>query len=401
MKLRTCKKCGTEYDMNEVKCPICGDHNGSGGKDAKKVSDKEPVPKWGWVVSAWITGIAVLIGIVAIVIRMGYFTDEFNFSGEEYLYTVEDVEAMEAAKNGGLTVETEDEVNPALCSDLIISQDRITLSEVGDRAFLNAVARPATCEEEITYASSDEDVITVSASGMIMAEGPGEAEVIVSCGNVSVTCAVTCDFAQPEEEIEESQETEETEETVEAEETEETTEEQTEPEQLQPEVKPADFTLHFPGEEAQLNVTNVPDGAPVSYVSSNASVVTVTDSGKVKAVGNGQATITVTVGDVKLTCIARCNLSSTAEGTGDATPESSYTGPFKLSHTDVTLVNGETFKIVLMDATGKAASGLTWTTSNTGVCTVSGNTVKAVGKGQANVSVTYGGTTYSCIVRCN
>ena len=169
---------------------------------------------------------------------------------------------------------------------------------------------------------------------------------------------------------------------------------------MQPELSSADFTLFYPGEETWLTVKNKPDGAAVSYVSSNANVVTVTNDGKVTAVGNGTATITVMVGETKLTCIARCNLESSAENNTGST--GSYEGPFTISHSDVTLFSsGESFQLVLTDANGKTVSGLSWSTSNAGVCTVSANGVKAVGTGMATVSTTYNGVTYSCIVRCN
>ena len=115
------------------------------------------------------------------------------------------------------------------------------------------------------------------------------------------------------------------------------------------------------------------------------------------AVGDGTATITVTVGDVKLTCIARCKLNSSTESgaSGD------YTGPFSLSHTDVTLsYSGESFTLTLKDSAGKTVSGVGWFASN-GAVTISGNSIKAVSSGTATVSCVYNGTTYSCIVRCS
>ena len=169
---------------------------------------------------------------------------------------------------------------------------------------------------------------------------------------------------------------------------------------LPPSVTPDDFTLFYPGEEAQLTVKNVPDGAAVSFVSSNAAVVTVTDTGKVTAVGNGQATITVTVGGETLSVIARCNLNSTTEG-GDTTTEAqSYTGPFALNHTDITFqFQGEKLTLKLRDANGKEVTGLSWVSGNGSVCSVSNGTATAMGRGETKVSTTYKGTTYSCIIR--
>ena len=147
---------------------------------------------------------------------------------------------------------------------------------------------------------------------------------------------------------------------------------------------------------------NAPAGATISYVSSNAAVVTVTNTGLVTAVGSGTATITVTVNSTKLTCIARCNLGDSAEtgdtGSGSTSTSTNYT----ISHTDVTLFRlGESFQITLSDASGSAPSSVTWSTSNGGVASVdSGGTVTATGSGTATITATVGGKSYSCIVRC-
>ena len=148
---------------------------------------------------------------------------------------------------------------------------------------------------------------------------------------------------------------------------------------------------------------DAPADASITFSSSNSAVATVTTLGGVKAVGSGNATITVMVNDVKLTCIARCNLADSAEtgNGGDTTvqPSASYA----ISHSDVSLFTvGETFRLVLSDDTGAAVSGVNWSSSNGGVCSVSaGGTVTALGSGTATVSTTYGGKTYSCIVRCS
>ena len=121
------------------------------------------------------------------------------------------------------------------------------------------------------------------------------------------------------------------------------------------------------------------------------------NSGNVTAVGDGDTTITVTVGDVKLTCEARCRMDSTTEGGSTG----SYTGPFKLSHEDVTLFStGESFTLTLVDSTGKTVSNVGWAASN-GCVSISGNTIKAAATGQTTVSCVYEGTTYKCIVRCS
>lgn len=356
-------------------------------------NDPDRIPGWMWALICVILGIAVLIGIVAFVLKMGYFEEGFDLNAiPTNIEQTEEIEGPEQETEEEEVAEPESKA----CTALAISQEEVTLHEVGDRAFLTAVASPADCEDEIIYTSADEEIASVSASGMITAVAPGVVEVSVSCGEIIKVCIVTCDFELPEEET--TEETTEEEETQEPEE--ETQEESAEPAPA-PEVTPSDFTLFYPGEEAYLVVKNVPEGAAVSYVSSNASVVTVTEGGKVTAIGNGQATITVTVGDVKLTSIARCNLESTTEGgSGASNTQTSYTGPFTLNYSDVTFqFSGEKLTLTLTDSTGATVTGLSWSSGNSAVCTVSGSTVTAVGRGETTVSTTYNGTTYSCIIR--
>lgn len=416
MELRTCEFCGTEYNTDQQKCPICGKGEGQeavqpekkkrrlasttggarvAGKAAKK-EQKSRTPKWVWGVACGVLGVAVLAGIVYFFSLMDYFDPDFDFNAIPTLIEqggeVEEDLTIQQRPEEEETEAVQEEVpevdpNSKSCTGLTISQSAVTLDEQGGKIFLTAVARPSDCEDPIVYSSTDESVVTVSDSGMITAVGPGVADIVVSCGAITQVCTITCEFEVEEPEPEEEEpEPEEEEPTDEPEE-----------ELPAPTLSTTDFTLFYPGEKTKLTVNNAPEGAAISYVSSNASVVTVDNNGNVTAVGDGDATITVTVGDVKLTCVARCRMDSTTEGGSTG----SYTGPFELSHSDVTLsYNGESFTLTLKDSTGKTVSGVGWFASN-GAVTISGNTIKGVSGGQATVSCVYNGTTYSCIVRCN
>ena len=352
----------------------------------------------GWGIACAVLGAAVLAGIVYFFSIMDFFDPDFDFNAiptlieqgnevEEDLSVQHQPEEEETPQEEIQEQEPTTDPNRKACTGLTISQSAVTLDEQGGKIFLTAVARP--CEDEIVFTSTDEMVATVTENGMITAIGPGVADIVVSCGSITQTCTITCEFevAEPEPEEETPEETPE----------EDPDEEQETEEVPAPVLDKTDFTLFYPGEKTTLTVKNAPEGAAISYVSSNASVVTVDQEGNVTAEGDGDATITVTVGDVKLTCIARCRMDSTTEGGGTG----SYTGPFELSHTDVTLFsNGESFTLTLEDSTGKTVSNVGWFASN-GCVSISGNSIKAVSTGQATVSCVYNGTTYSCIVRCS
>lgn len=392
MNLRTCERCGTEYDTRMSRCPRCGAQKAAAvpGRAARKKADPDRIPGGLWAASCCILGLAVLIGIVAFVLQMGYFEEGFDLNA---IPTNMEQTVPQEAEIYPEETEREEEPEDRSCTDLTISRNHIVLGSLSAKNFITAVASPDDCEDDIVFTSSDESVVLVDEKGMLSAVGPGEAEIIVTCGELTEICTVVCDFELPEEEPEQTEE-ETGEEAEDADRTEE--------ELPAPEVVPADFTLRSPGEEAYLAVKNVPEGVTVTFASNNPAVVSVTADGKVRAESDGQTTIVITVGDVVLESIARCNLSSTTEGGDTAGQAGAYTGPFKTSHSDVTFsFSGESFTISLTDAEGKAVSGLTWVSGNAGVCTVTGSTVKAVGGGQTTVTATYNGTTYSCIIRCN
>ena len=158
------------------------------------------------------------------------------------------------------------------------------------------------------------------------------------------------------------------------------------------------MTLFYPGEQAPLIVSNASEGASVTYTSENSSVATVSSSGTITAVGSGTTTVRAEVDGVRLECIVRCKLDSSAESGTTADAEGCT-----LSHSDVTMAFlGEYFKISLKDADGNRVKGLSWKSGNTGVCTVDADgVVTASGKGTTTVSTTYGGKSFECIIRCN
>ena len=124
-------------------------------------------------------------------------------------------------------------------------------------------------------------------------------------------------------------------------------------------------------------------------------------NGKVSAVGSGEAVITVTCGSLTAECSVSCDFVDTTDPE-ETEPEETTSTSFTLSllRSDMTLSTaGETFQL-FSSSGGVTASDITWTSSDTAVCTVTGGLVKAVGDGTATVTATYQGQTASCIVRC-
>ena len=311
-----CSYCGAEYDGRKGYCPRCG--NPHQETTQKVISDHERVqktgdkiPRWMWAVICVILAVAVLIGIAAFVIKMGFLDGTFSIEGPALILNEEQVQNTDLNEQESMH---EDEVaEDGACVDLTLNHEEIVMERQGQRVFLSAVPRPAECEDEIVFESSDDEIATVGSSGLIEAIAPGETEITVTCGKISKVCKVVCDFEIVEEEEEIEEEEIEEEETTEEEET------QDEEPPSPPEVSPADFTLFYYGEKARLLLKNVPEGATITYSSSNPAVVSVSADGVVEAKMNqpgtlyGMAEITVMIDDVKLTSTARCDYSGTAE----------------------------------------------------------------------------------------
>lgn len=160
--------------------------------------------------------------------------------------------------------------------------------------------------------------------------------------------------------------------------------------------------LGSPKTEFTMSVGDAPipltaSGGSGSYTwsSSDESIATVDADGKVSAVAAGQATITVTDGSGKGTCMVRVK-GGTAGGQTTTTTTPASSAP-KLSSTDFTTRVGD--PNVQLKVSGTSSS-VTWASKNTGIATVSGSgVVKAVAAGTTTITATVDGKVLECIVR--
>lgn len=251
----------------------------------------------------------------------------------------------------------------------------VTFTAQGQAQLLNVTLSPADTTDSLTFQSDNTAVATVTAEGLVTAVAPGRATVTITCGSATALCSVDCDF------------------TVDTSETTEpsgTTEEPTDAMELDR----TDITFFSKGETTRLKVGSL-SPAEVQWSSDNSSVASV-DNGWVTAEGSGTTRVRAVYQGQELVCIVRCNFDDEDESEPPATEDSD--GGVTISHTDVTLSVDEAFTLRLRDADGNTLN-VSWSAGNSSVCTVSGNTVTAVGSGYTEVSCTYDGETYTCIVR--
>ena len=238
-----------------------------------------------------------------------------------------------------------------MATEITLANETIELKaykSIGDLATLN----PADAGN-LTYTSSDEDVVLVSEDGIIFARIKGTATVTVSFAgddnykaaeSKNITVSVTLNDAS---------------------------------------VSVENDTIDLNVDDTCIiNATSNPSFLTVYYTSSNESVATVTDYGNVKAIGEGTAVITLTVGNGETYAVNSTNVTVTVSKIATAItvdPDS-----LDLSVGDET--------VIVAALTPANAGNVTFTSSDESVVTVDnqGNII-AEGKGQAIITVSFAG----------
>ncbi|MDE2772105.1 MAG: Ig-like domain-containing protein [Gemmatimonadota bacterium] len=247
----------------------------------------------------------------------------------------------------------------------MISPRELAFSALGDTASLTATLRDAAgniiTDAEVTWASSDPGVATVSAAGFVAAVGNGSASVTATAGSVSGSATVTVQQVP-----------------------------------ASVEVSPRELAFSALGDTASLTATvhdaagHIIAEAEVTWASSEPGVATVAAAGLVAAVGNGSASVTATAGSVP----------GSATVTVQQVPASVEVSPRELAFSAL----GDTASLTatVHDAAGHiiAEAEVTWASSEPGVATVAADgLVTAMGNGTAHVTATFGSVAGQATVR--
>ena len=277
-----------------------------------------------------------------------------------------------------ITVTTADGGKTASCtvtvSAPVVNVTGVTLDQesatvkVGGTLTLVATVEPSDAtNQNVTWASNNETVATVDATGKVTAKAAGEATITVTTedGSKTASCVVTVSSSA---------------------------------------VSVTGVTLNKTsvsleeGENETLVATVAPSDATnmnVTWKSDNTAVATVDATGKVTAVKAGTATITVTTADGNKT--ATCQVTVTAKVVA-------VTG-VTLDKSTATLEIGDNLTLVATIAPSNATNkNVTWKSSNETVATVDATgKVVALKAGTATITVTTadGNKTATCTVTVN
>ena len=278
------------------------------------------------------------------------------------IVTVEDGKVF-AVKKGTATIKAEANGKNAQCQIQVLSSiaeislDKNELSMiVGDTETLTAVITPAdaTLREKITWATSDDKVATVDENGKVKAIKEGSAKISAMVEGKKAECLVTVDYIHVSS-IDISQ---------------------------------TEATIYI-GDAVTLTATLNPNDVTyntIEWVSSNNDVVTVSQTGKVTAVGKGTATVSAKSDGKEAKCSFTVLVPLAA---------------LSFDQNSLTLFKGATSTLSIIknpsDATLKG--DINWNSSNTAVATVNEQgLVTAVNKGTANITASVDGCTAICSV---
>ena len=282
------------------------------------------------------------------------------------------------------------------CAGILVDTPVIALDTAGQTQKLELTVMPEDTTDELTFASSDEAVVQVSADGTLTAVGPGQAEITITCGGVVRTCSVVCWFGEETTAPPETTVPPETTAPVE-------TTKPTEPEETEAAVltlDPNDVSLFRVNESftiyPRLGSSSV-SRSKVTWTTSDPKIATV-DNGVVTAVGKGEATITAAYKGQKAACTVRCRFENPTNQGGQENQEEPAEQTWKASHTDVSISVGETFRLTVKNTDGKTADAI-WTMSIDGVVSIDGKSITGRAPGTVTLTTTVEGQTFTCIVR--
>lgn len=401
-----CDICGTTYPETSAQCPICGsarntteqtmadlekteqsapsytyvkggrfskanvrkrnqsgtasERRGTEGKRGEPSRDPSESTSKGLVV-------VIMILLIAIVAVAAYIGIRHLLPGDNKPADPDTTQGSDAT--GPSTSATTAAKIP--CTALNLSSTTVSFEEVESAWLLTVEKVPLDSTDTVTYESADSNIALVSETGLITAVGGGETVITVTCGDITAECKVVCNFdgvTQP-------------------------TTEPTKP--LDPDfvlkLNREDFTLTTEGATWRLfKDTETVKASDITWTVEDETVATV-ENGKVTGVDYGDTVVYAVYGDQKAQCTVRVRFHASQEGDNK----------LKISHRDVTLKEGESFRLSLTDSQGVKVD-VEWVASEEGYVTIDGNQIKAEKETTAagiTLTATCEGETYTCIVR--
>lgn len=398
-----CDVCGTSYADTANQCPICGTVRPT---EAQSVNDDGAASEYTYVKGgrfskgnvrkrnsgseytnsekssgAKIGLIVVLIALILVVIAIATYV----------------VITLVAGSNTPDTDPTPAQTVDNPCQAIVLPQKEIILENVGDTQLLNARKSPVNSTDELGFESSDTEVVTVNAQGLLEAVGEGTAVITITCGNVETECQITVGSTEVEQTLQLNR-------------------------QVITFTEQGDTWQFFAGDIAVEDIEWSSDDESVALVS----------GGLVVAVGEGETIVHAMYGELTATCIIKCDFNAEnpgqsggigedigdlggSGGIGEDTGNSGSTQELEMctqfgamhynSHYnayDVTIGVGYELTFYLKSGE-QTLSDVSWSIpESTTCCILNSNVIKTVSPGEVYyLTAAYNGQTVKCIIRIN
>ena len=279
-----CGRCDRRYSALRSRCPHCGARKNRDGK----ASTVESGTRWQVIVGA-----VVLLAIIAaaiILITTSLKNKEPEPGGSTKapasappssgVHVVDGTDPTPTALPGEeptptpTAPPTPTPTPEPVVNSITLSRSDFTLSHIGEQYTIQATSSPAGTKVNIVWISEDPDVATVDENGTVTAVDHGTTKVSATAGGVIQECIVRVSAYAPHDSSSGGNSSG----------------------NGSVSLSHYDVTIHSAKSETfKLSVKDAGDNAVISYSSGNSSVASVTSDGTVKAVGNGNTDITVTV----------------------------------------------------------------------------------------------------------
>lgn len=262
----------------------------------------------------------------------------------QLVYSYEDLDGTEHTYSWNVTISGD----PYIPVESIIASPNSIIMNLNETELINASVNPNNASNQtVTFSSSDTNVATVDENGLITAVGHGTAVITVSGeeGTPAQISVIVEGSNIPVSSITVTQD---------------------------------DITMKIGDVEtlAPIIEPNNASNPALSYTSSDPTVVTVDASGKITAIGNGNATVTIS---------SVSNPDVTKEI--DVTVYTPTTG-IVVDDTPIIIKVGETKEVAASVQPNNAADQtLTYTTNNENVISINGNTITGVAPGTAILTI--------------
>lgn len=397
-----CYYCGTVYDPQEEKCPLCGGKAvakeedsyrpvqrqriteqerrqrrraaARGGKFAASKKESQKKATNGSTIKSMLIAALVFLSLAVVVVTW-FIGDMIGWWGG-LENTVERESEIE-------TIELQNEE----CTLLEISHNQLRFDAVGQSAEIKLTVN-ASCRKDISITFPNAGVVSAVSdtpsevredrktdTWVITAVAEGTTQMSFRCGELSAMCNIVVDLTEPGETTDTDVEPSET--------------EQTDTGDFEPELNfEGDISLYQRGESVPLRVMNLPKGADVTWKSSDITIAKIDASGLLTAVSGGKAKVTAEVLGKKVEILVRCPF----DRSGDIGAH--------LEYEDVTIGVGDTINLYLLDSDGERITDVTYEVSEEGICQIDdGKVTGLIGGDYITVTVRYNTEEFKCIVR--